>query len=237
MRVFFTTFLFVAMLAFNANAQTETAQTVFDSGVNNARAGKFEEALNDFQNALENQKISNKTPAALLAKINYNIGVCLYRLNRSTDAVFYLTNAIELSENKYRNAFYALAMAQGELENWQAAKDAFRTAINLQNGRDGESWFDLAMAYLRERDYKNAADAFQKAIRYKSVDRATAHNNLGVIFAYGGDWMAAENQFQKALTISDGTLQEALRNLKICRSQNVNQNPVARLELVTTKNQ
>ncbi|MEP7038513.1 MAG: tetratricopeptide repeat protein, partial [Acidobacteriota bacterium] len=87
MRIFFTILFIVSMFAFNVNAQTEIAQTAFERGVTNARAGEFENALNDFQKALEKQRISNKNSAAFLAKINYNIGVCLYRLNRSTDAV------------------------------------------------------------------------------------------------------------------------------------------------------
>ena len=236
MRIFFIILLFVFLSAFNAAAQTKLVQTAFENGVTKARAGEFETALKDFQNALDEQQNSKGASDEFLAKINYNIGICFYRLGNSQNAVNFLNEAVRLSKSKYRNAFYALAMAQVELENWRAAKDDFCTAIRLQNGRDGESWFDLAFVYLRERDYKNAADAFQNAIRYKSVDRATAHNNLGVLLAFDGDWGVAEKEFKTALVVSGGTLREATRNLEICRSQHINQNLIAKLEFTKIKN-
>ncbi len=236
MRVFFTILFIVSMFAFNANSQTGFVQTAFERGITNAHAGQFEKALTDFEIVLVNQQISNKTSAAFLAKINYNIGVCLFRLNRSTDAVSYLTKSIQLSKNNYRNAFYVLAMAHIELQNWQAAKDAFRRSIKLQKGDDGESWFDLGRVYLHEADYKNAAVAFQNAIRGKSVDAATAHNNIGVISAMNGDWHEAEKQFETALAMSGGKLQVAQRNLEFCRSNNFKGDLVAKLEFIKNKN-
>lgn len=230
MRIFLSALLFIFVFAFNTNAQTEIARRAFVDGVNAARAGEYEKALKDFQNALEKQRFSNDSSNAFAAKINYNIGVCYYHLNLSNEAVFYLTKAVELGENKNRNAFYALAMAHVELEDWVAAKTAFRAAIDLQRGRDGESWFDLGTVYLREKDFKNAAAAFHNAIRYQSADAATAHNNRGVIFAFGGDWKSAKSEFETALDLSGGTLREAKQNLEISRRQNANQNLTAKLE-------
>lgn len=124
---------------------------------------------------------------------------------------------------------------QSELGNREAAKQAFAAAVRLDK-RDGESWFDLAMIHLQEKDLVNAAAGFQKAIRYRSVDRATARNNLGVISAIGGDWLAAEKQFETALAMTGGKLPEALRNLKLCRSQNFSREMIAKLEFVNREN-
>jgi Flp pilus assembly protein TadD len=170
------------------------------------------------------------------AKINYNIGVCLYRTSRASDAVPFLQAAVKLAKNNYAKAFHALGMVEGELGNREASKRAFASAVWL-NKRDGESWFDLAFVYLQEKDFTSAAAAFQKAILYRSIDRAMAHNNLGVISAINGDWFTAEKQFETALALTGGKLLEAVRNLELCRSQKFKSDLVARLELVNRKNE
>jgi tetratricopeptide (TPR) repeat protein len=222
---------------FNASvfAQAEIAAQRFEQGLANAKRGHHEQALRDFQKALENYKLTSDLSDKFAAKINYNVGVCLYRTGRASEAVAFLKAAIELAKNKYGQAFHALGIVEGELGNPEAAKQAFTSAVRL-NQRDGESWFDLAMIHLQEKDLTSAARAFQKAILYRSVDAAYAHNNLGVIAAIGSDWFTAEKQFEAALLMSGGKLAEAARNLNICRSQNISREMVAKLEFVNREN-
>ena len=231
MRVFLLSLLLIFVVNLDAFAQAEIAHQRFEQGLTNAKQGRFEKALKDFQNALEKYKFSSESSDEFAAKINYNIGVCLYRSGRAGDAVAFLESAIKLAKNKYGQAFYALGIAWSELGNREAGRLALTSALSLDK-RDGESWFDLAMVYLEENDLANAVVGFQKAIRYKSIDAATAHNNLGVISAMGGDWLEAEKQFKTALAMSGGKLPEAARNLELCRSQNFDREMVAKLEFV-----
>lgn len=235
MRIFLLFLSFVFLFNSNIFAQAEIAQQRFERGLTNANQNRFEQALKDFQNALEKYKFASDSSDEFAVKINYNIGVCFYRTGRAREASAYLQAAIKLSKNKYRQAFHALGIVESELGNRQAAKEALAAAVRLDR-RDGESWFDLAMIYLLESDFQNAVESFQKAIFNKSVDAATARNNLGVILAFGGDWLAAEKRFETALAMSGGKLAEAKRNLEICRSQNFSRDLVAKLEFATKQN-
>ena len=165
-------------------------------------------------------------------QVNYNIGVCLYRLNRPNEAVGFVREAVRLGDRKYRNAYYLLGMTNIELQDWRVAENAFHAAIGLQKGDDGESWFDLGRVYLHEQNFTAAAEAFENAIRYKSVDLATAYNNIGVIAAMNDEWTKAEKLFEMALEASDGKLPEAENNLNFCRSQNLRKDLTAKLEFV-----
>lgn len=235
MRVFLLPLLLVFLFNSGAFAQAEIAHQRFEQGLTNAEQGRFEQALKDFQNALEKYKFASDSSDEFAAKINYNIGVCYYRSGRAKESVAYFEAAVRLGKNKYKQAFHALGITQSELGNRQAAKQSFTFAVLLDK-RDGESWFDLAMIYLEENNLRSAAVGFQKAIRHKSVDTATARNNLGVIMGLADDWLEAEKHFETALTASGGKLREARRNLAVCRSQNFRPDLVAKLEFVKKQN-
>ncbi|MET0752311.1 MAG: tetratricopeptide repeat protein, partial [Pyrinomonadaceae bacterium] len=192
------------------------ARQAFENGISAAQSGKYETALVDFRKSLafsRNEDAGND----FLARVHFNIGVSLYRLQRNEEAVAEYELAIKLSEKSYEKAFYALGMAQSELENWQAAEHAFLEAIRL-NRRNGEAWFDLAFVYLARKNFDAAKQAFQKSIEYKSVDASIGHNNLGVIFALNGDLPSAVKEFETALKKSGGKLVEAERNLQLCKT-------------------
>lgn len=237
MRFILPVLLIVFLFNSDVLAQTEIAREQFEQGLTNAHQNRFEQALKDFQTALEKYKFADDLSDEFAAKINYNIGVCLYRSGRTRESVAYLQTAIKLAKNEYGRAFHALGVVESELGNRRAAKKSFASAVRRDKG-DGESWFDLAFEYLREKDLTNAAAAFQKAILYRSVDAATAHNNLGVMAAISGDWQEAKKQFETALATSGGNLPEAKRNLEICRTQkNFSRALVAKLEFVNRKNE
>jgi Flp pilus assembly protein TadD len=231
MRLSFLTFVLVVLtFAFSIPAQTSLTARAFEKGIQKAKAKQFDEAIKDFHQALlfsDAEKPGDKQ----LAKIHFNVGVCLFNLKQTRDAVAEFTEAIKLSRRSYQKAFYALGMAQSELENWQAAETAFREAVKLKKD-DGEAWFDLGLVLIETENYDRAKAAFKKAIEFGSIDRAHAHNNLGVIFALRADFPAAEAEFKTALTESNGKSIEARNNLEFCRlyKQNFNQNTLAKFE-------
>ena len=203
---------FIIVLAFSAFAQTPSVNRVFESGNVAAREGRYESAIEKYRVTLlqsETERLSDK----FAAKIHFNIGVCLYHLQRTDEAVVEYTEAIKLSKREYKNAFYALGMAQKDLKNWCKAAAALRDALTLKKD-DGEAWFDLGLIYLEEKDYAAAARAFENSVKFKSVNSADAHNNLGVIFALENDWTAAEKSFETALKNNSV---EASGNLQFCK--------------------
>lgn len=231
MRVLFVIFI----CAFSIAAQTAFVKQTYEAGNAAARQLQYEQAVKAYRTTLlraHSESLSDE----LLAKIHFNIGVCLYHLKQTNEAVAEYTEAIKLSRREYRKAFHALAMAQKDLRNWRAAANALRDALEIEKA-DGEAWFDLALIYLETRDFEAAEKAFVNAVRYKSVSAADAHNNLGVIAALRSDWAAAEKHFETALLDSSGTSIEAVNNLRFCKfyKQNIRQKDwLAKLEFSGT---
>jgi Flp pilus assembly protein TadD len=208
-------FLFILVLVFTISAQDNFAEAT-----RLASHGEYAKALENYK--LAHKDVKNPETAA---QIHYNVGVCLYQLDRASEAVAELNEAISLKGGKYQRAWYALGMAEAALDHTAEAKKAFTRAIEL-NKKDAEAWFDLGLILIVEKDLTAARAAFSKAVEFKSVSIADAHNNIGVIHAINGDLAAAIKEFE----ISGSA--EAAGNLKYCRehSTDVAVNRVSMLE-------
>lgn len=207
--------LLVFVLAIPAFAQTPFVSQAFEAGNVAAQEKRYENAIEKYRTTAmfaETERLSD----SFLAKIHFNIGVCLYQLKRADEAVAEYTEAIKLSKREYQKAFYALGMAQKDLENWREAENSLRDALKIEKS-DGEAWFDLALIRLERKDFTAAQKAFENAVKYKSASAADAHNNLGVIAAFENDWNSAEREFQTALRESNGKSVEAQGNLRFCK--------------------
>jgi len=220
----------IVVFAVSISAQTPFVKQIFDEGTQAVRAGNYENAIENYQRAILLAEVETVTDD-FLAKIHFNIGVCLYNLRESAEAVEEFTEAIKLSRRSYQKAFYALGMAQSELKNWRKAADAFREAVNLKKN-DGEAWFDLGLVLLEEKDFESAEKAFRSAIKFKSIGAADAHNNLGVIFALRHEFDSAENEFKTAWVVSNRKSILARNNLEFCKQlgRNSNRDLLAKLE-------
>lgn len=210
-------FVFIMVLAIGVSAQSPILQRTFNDGTKSAIAGEFEKALKSYKTALmisENEQLGGY----YLAKIHFNLGVCLYRLDKTKQAVLEFNTAIKLRKRDYQRAYYALGMAESQNRNWPEARAAFQKALKI-NTSDGEAWFDLAFVYLAEKDFENAGRAFRNSISHNSVDSALSHNNVGVILAMSGEFAAAEREFETALLSSGGRLIEAKNNLEYCKAR------------------
>jgi len=233
MRLSFLVFIVVLTFAFSVSAQTSLANRAVEKGTLAAREKQFEAAIENYRRAIlfsETEKLSSDT----LARIHFNIGVCLFNLKQTSEAAEEFTEAIKLSRRTYQRAFYALGMAESELNNWQKSEAAFREAVRLKKD-DGEAWFDFGLILLKREDYDAAELAFQKAIKYESVGSPDAHNNLGVIFALKTDLPAAETEFKTALVKSNGKSIEAQNNLEFCKlyKRDFNRNLLAALKFIS----
>ncbi|MBC7898893.1 MAG: tetratricopeptide repeat protein [Saprospiraceae bacterium] len=210
---------FVCMLFFamGVSAQSPAAERSFDDGMKSATSGEFEKALESYRSAL---MAGGELSPRFTSKLHFNIGVCLYRLDRSAEAIPRFREAIRLRKGNYQKAAYALGMAEFERKNWANAEQAFEWAIKL-NRSDGEAWFDLGMVYVAKSEFEKAAAAFGNSIIHKGSDSALSHNNVGVILAMKREFKQAEKEFEKALLLSSGRLIEARTNLEYCKAQDL----------------
>lgn len=234
MRVLF--FIFLAF-TFSAAAQTPAMKKSFDEGIETARRGEFEKASETFQRVLLSAEVE-KVPDEFSARVHFNLGVCLYRLEKTEEAVGEFTETIKLSHREYKRAFYALGMAESDLRNFDKAEKAFRAALKLDKA-NGETWFDLALVYLQKREFEKAETAFQNALKFKSVSSSDAFNNLGVIFALRHEFDQAEKAFETALKLSENKSRTAQNNLQFCRfyrQKNQVQDLIAKLEFSNQNN-
>ncbi len=221
---------FVLLVLLIIPIEAQTAHNALKKGASAANAGDYAKALRQYQKSLAQLEKAGDSATDLLAQTHYNIGVCLYHLNQSAQAVKEYRRTIELQPT-YQKAFRARAMAEIELKNLQAAREDFEDAIRLDQN-DGESWFDLALVLTAENDYERAAAAFRQAILNQTISSPVAHNNLGVILALKNDFPAAENEFEKSLNESNGAFKIARNNLEFCRSRrdNAKQETLAKFE-------
>jgi tetratricopeptide (TPR) repeat protein len=219
--------IFTLMILSCAAVPAQTAKQSFKKATAAARKGNYEQARLNYQKALETAGV-NASPV-FLAKIHYNLGVCFFHSSQPAQAVEEYELAIRLSGGSYHRVFRALGLAERDLKNWKAAKEALVKAVRISGERDGEAWFDLAMILIEEKDYTSAAEAFKQSIKNKSVAQAASHNNLGVILALNGDFPAAEKEFQIALEKSDGKFRAAKNNLDFCRQRAMNRELQAKL--------
>lgn len=228
MRVLFFIFL---VFTFSVAAQTPALKKSFDEGIEKARQGEFEMALEKFRRVLLAAEIE-KTPDEFLARVHFNLGVCFYHLKMTEKAVGEFTEAIKLSRREYKPAFYALGMAESNLKNLKKAEDAFRNALKLDES-DGEAWFDLGLVYLEKWEFERAENAFVNSIKFRSVAASDAFNNLGVIFALRHEFDKAEKYFEKALRIFENKSTVAESNLQFCkfyRQKNQSEDLTAKFE-------
>lgn len=216
MRFFVIVFALILGAPSSLTAQTDLIGSAFENGTRLAKTGQFEAAEKQFRRGLA--IANNDWPStSLVSALSYNIGVCVFRNDRASEAIGYFREAIRLRRGKYPKASYALGLAELQNGGPPRAKAAFLDALRGEP-ENGEWWFDLAFAYLWENDHENAALAFHRSIVYNNADSDISHNNLGVMLALKKDFDAAEREFNAALATRGDGFVEAKSNLEICRA-------------------
>jgi len=224
--------LFGSVLPLAAQTENDSAAGFFKRGTQSAQRGDYGAAFDFYRKALEITENSGQTSTQFRAKIHYNLGVCLFQTNEKAKSVAEFSRAVELDKS-YAAAFYALGLAQSELENYAAAKTAFLRVLEITGEcGSGEAWFELAFVFITEKDFDQAAASFAKAVRFNSRDAPLAHNNLGVIFALKHDFAAAEKEFKMAWKASREKLILAKNNLNFIRQYQQNKNQMLLAEIV-----
>lgn len=109
-----------------------------------------------------------------LGTLSFNIGNCLYRMNRLSEAAAAFRKTERLTDGKYLPAIFNLAAVLFRLEQYGESIAAYRRALRGDPG-NGSAWLYLADAYGRTRDYVGALQALEKA-------RALDPEDLSIVY-------------------------------------------------------
>jgi tetratricopeptide (TPR) repeat protein len=150
-------------------ANTAARQSTIDL-VNRANAlynkGEFTKALILYRKA--------EGRGADLGTISFNIGNCLYRLNKLPEAAAAFKKTERLTDGKYLPALFNLAAVLFRLEQYGESIAAYRRALK-GDPDNASAWLYLADAYGRTKDYVGSLQALEKA-------RALDPEDLSIIY-------------------------------------------------------
>jgi serine/threonine protein kinase/Flp pilus assembly protein TadD len=195
----------------------------------NNGTGKYEEAVTEFQRALQLEPADDDASIGLARAYT--------SLNRLNDAEEAYQQAIKLRPNHYKAyawlAFFYIQQAQYEkaaqiyqklttlapenpegfynlgaaylfLGKDQQAIDEFEKSIKIRPSPAAYS--NLGTAYFRARKYPEAARNYREAIKSDEHDH-DLWNSLGNAYYYGGERNQSKAAFQKALSLANEQLQ------------------------------
>jgi tetratricopeptide (TPR) repeat protein len=94
--------------------------------------------------------------------VSFNIGNCLYRLDKLPEAAAAFRKTERLTDGKYLPAIFNLAAVLFRLEQYGESIAAYRRALK-QDPENGSAWLYLADAYGRTHDYVGSLQALEKA--------------------------------------------------------------------------
>ena len=97
-----------------------------------------------------------------LGTISFNIGNCLYRLNKLPEAAAAYRKTERLTDGKYLPALFNLAAVLFRLEQYGESIAAYRRALKGEPDNTS-AWLYLADAYTRTKDYVGTLQALSKA--------------------------------------------------------------------------
>jgi tetratricopeptide (TPR) repeat protein len=196
--------------AFNRNYAWSSAENLWSDVISksprNARAynnlgvvykedGEYQKAIEQFGKALREDEN--------FAGAYYNLGDIQYKLGRYEEAVSYLTQAREVSTEKYQlidilnklgRTYGAMGQTQKAIEVLEGALRQFPSAMTLIN--------NLGVQYIKNYQPDKAIGLYEKALKNRG-DYAV-YVNLSVAYAQKGDMQKSRLLRQKAETLKSG---------------------------------
>jgi tetratricopeptide (TPR) repeat protein len=109
-----------------------------------------------------------------LGTISFNIGNCLYRLNKLPEAAAAFKKTERLTDGEYLPALFNLAAVLFRLEQYGESIAAYRRALK-GDPENTSAWLYLADAYGRTKDFVGALQALEKA-------RALDPEDLSIVY-------------------------------------------------------
>ncbi len=132
----------------------------FYRGVMNVHKGKYQKAIDDFDQVLNSDSFKDKY------KVYLNRGVARENMLRYELAMEDFDKAVELNSSD-ANVYHSRAMLYYEQKDYQEAVNDFQKALEL-GGDNPITIYNLGMTYYRMNDMSNACAYFRKACSLKS---------------------------------------------------------------------
>jgi len=175
-------------------------------------------ATEDYEAAIREYGSVPSSAGETYAQALYNIGISYYELWRTAEAIDFYRRAIAERHGHYPRASYALGVAFEDERQLAQAKAAYQQAIVESNGEYAAAHYRLGLLIAGQGEYEVAAEYFKKALKHPGLHVPASHNNLGVMLAQLGSLKEAQHEFEIALRQTEGAFDDAVHNLKLCRS-------------------
>lgn len=199
--------LFFIFVSFSliANAQTDVTQkasNLTDEGIDFIDAGKYDDAIKKFEEAVKTDPN--------YAYANFSLGACYYDLEKMEQAIPYYEQAIKTcldnKDTSQMNVAYAICdmglcyRRQGNLDK---AIECYEKAITYDD-KDSITYNNLAAAYYNKGEYQKTIDASQNAIKYDSKDTIKPHSYywIGMSYMKLNDYKQSIANFNEYLKIA-----------------------------------
>jgi DNA-binding helix-hairpin-helix protein with protein kinase domain/Flp pilus assembly protein TadD len=187
----------------NSNASSplapdQQAKALYDEGIKLTKAGKYEDAVKAYQQAI--------TLKPDLAEAHHELGYALFKLGKYEDAIAAFKQASTLKPKNaetYRN----LGLSYKALGRWDESILAFQKAIELKPDQS-TTYYNLGLVYKERMNNNSAIEAYKEAVRLKP-EFAAAHYELGLSYLAAGDKTAAMEEYT-ALTSLNQKLADQL---------------------------
>ena len=178
-------FYLSGLIILTGNAGAADIQDHLMSGGKFAQDKKYQEAVREFQTAVQ---IDPKN-----AEANLLLGLTLANTGDLEGAVQYSLAAVQLkpSYSGYNN----LGLIYANQGKYDKAVDAFKNAVSI-NPRSYEAWYRLGQVYAQSLDFQKAQEAYEKTIEL-NPNAAGAYQGLGSAYYWSGNTEAAYAQVAK----------------------------------------
>ena len=173
----------------------------FNLGVALKRAGRVEEAIKHYRQALQ----SNPT----YAEAHVNLGVALQQEGNTPEAIKHYQQALKISPN-LADVYYNLGLALQQTNDFKGAIAQYRQALRI-DPESAVTHNNLGIVLQRESRMQEAMTHYRRAIEI-DPGNADAHYNLGIALEREGMPSEALVQYERALKINtqNATLRRSL---------------------------
>lgn len=164
----------------------DQAASAYNRGQKQYEAGKYEEAVRNFAEAVERDPNSQEA--------RYALAQALTRTDKPAEAIREFQQLLDLSPTEELKiwSYYLMGNAYAELGQYKEAIEKYQQAIKVKPDLS-KPHYNLGLAYAASDQIKAAADEFNQAAQLKP-DYAEAHYNLGVAYLQLGRENKAREQ-------------------------------------------
>lgn len=184
----------------------ECASSSYNLGVSLIQQGKFDEAIDAF-----NESIAN---SGRMFEAYVNLGYIFFKKGELDKVVDANSKAVEI-EPRYARGYANLGFAYLQMARTEDAIEALEKAIDLNSGIV-QAWSNLVNAHLQNDDIETAIETGEKMLEI-APDFALGHNNLASAYYNNGDYDKAIEHLDKAVSLGFEPHPEFLERLKAYR--------------------